>query len=170
MSPKKPPVPSHPKLRGEWAELQFMARCAGLGFRIAKPISDCYRWDLIVEHDLGFHRVQVKSTTVRQRSGYVCIYHSSADFKVYTPDDVDFLAAYIVPEDVWFIIPASVIHTQNLILDPSGDNPRHKYGPYREAWHLLREPGRFNINACADVAWVDPGTVEQALGPAEVGP
>jgi len=160
----KCPIPSHPKLRGEWAELQFTARAAAQGFRIARPISDCYRWDLIVEHDLGFHRVQVKSTMVKHKNGYVCVCHSSAKFRVYTPDDLDFLAAYVIPEDVWYIIPWQVVTTQNIVVDPS-ERYGDRYHEYREAWHLLRQPGRFNINACADVAWIEHNEVALTTNP-----
>ena len=163
--------PSHPKLRGEWAELQFMARAAALGFRIAKPISDCYRWDLIVEHHLGFHRVQVKSTIVRDGDSYRCVYYSSAKYHDYSPDDFDFLAAYIIPEDVWYIIPSSAISTSSITLDPAGHHPSNKYAPYREAWDLLRQPGRFDIKACADVEWIRPPSpsviLNEGAGPSE---
>ena len=49
-----------------------------------------------------------------------------------------------------------VIATSTVTLDPRGHHRDNKYAPYREAWHLPRQPGRFNINACADVTWVDP--------------
>ncbi len=146
----KSKYPSHPKLRGEWAELEFMARAAALGFRIAKPISDCYRWDLIVEHELGFHRVQVKSTMVEENGSYRCVYYSSAKYHDYTPDDFDFLAAYVIPEDAWYIIPSKEIERSSITLDPRGRHPGNKYAKYKEAWGLLKGPGRFDIKACAD--------------------
>ncbi|HVP41788.1 MAG TPA: group I intron-associated PD-(D/E)XK endonuclease [Terriglobales bacterium] len=161
-SPSSREIPSHPKLRGEWAELQFMARAAAQGFRIAKPISDCYRWDLIVEHELGFHRVQVKSTTVKENGSYRCVYFSSAKYHDYSPEDFDFLAAYVVPEDVWYIIPSKEIETSSVTLDVAGRHPGNKYAKYKEAWHLLKRPGRFDIQACADVEYQVPSTQYQA--------
>ncbi len=162
---RKRSIPGHPKLRGEWAELQFMARAAGMGFRIARPISDCYRWDLIVEHEMGFHRVQVKSTIVEEHGSYRCVYYSSAKYHDYTPEDFDFLAAYVVPEDVWYIIPSKEIETSSIALDPRGRHPGNKYARYREAWELLKGPGRFNIQACADVRWMED-EVEPGFSPA----
>jgi hypothetical protein len=41
----------HPKLRGEWAELRFMARAAEHGLCIAKPWGDMARYDFAVEHN-----------------------------------------------------------------------------------------------------------------------
>src|SRR2546423_10400572 len=53
----------HPKKRGEWVELQFMARAAHHGLTVSKPWGDTARYDFIVEHRGRFQRVQVKSTT-----------------------------------------------------------------------------------------------------------
>ncbi len=152
----KPSFPT-PKLRGEWVELQFMARAAGMGFRIAKPLGDSYRWDIVVEHEFGFHRVQVKSTSQRVDNGYICGSHSSKD-RIYTADQIDFLAVYVIPEDVWYIIPISALSgTYHAYLNPHPRRVPGKFEKYREAWDLLRQPGRFDIQACADVHWVDSG-------------
>ena len=52
----------HPKRRGEWAELRFMACAAENGLRVTKPWGDCSSYDFAVEHNGHFLRVQVKST------------------------------------------------------------------------------------------------------------
>jgi len=55
----------------------------------------------------------------------------------YVGDPFDFVAAYLIPEDVWYIIPAGKFEGQGSI----GLYPRlkkSKYGRYKEAWHLLR--------------------------------
>jgi len=56
---------------------------------------------------------------------------------------VDFFAAYIVPEDVWYIIPAAVVlktKSCDLMLCPVKPLRRNRYWyeRYREAWKLLR--------------------------------
>jgi len=60
------------KQRGEWVELQFMARAARLGFAISKPWGDTQAYDVGIEHGPNFLRVQVKSTTYRMGAGYLC--------------------------------------------------------------------------------------------------
>ena len=59
--------------------------------------------------------------------------------RLYMPDEFDYLAVYIIPRDVWDIIPSAEIcrHTAHAIqlLDPR--RGRGKYRPYLEAWHLL---------------------------------
>ena len=52
----------HPKLRGEWAELRSMARAAEHGLVVSKPFGDTASYDIAVEHQGKFLRVQVKST------------------------------------------------------------------------------------------------------------
>jgi hypothetical protein len=39
---------SHAKRRGEWAELQFMAKAAKLGLEVSAPWSELTRYDLVI--------------------------------------------------------------------------------------------------------------------------
>jgi hypothetical protein len=63
--------------------------------------------------------VQVKSTTSKVDESYD--YHlSTGRQKPYTKNEIDFIAAYIVPKDVWYIIPIEVAgkRTSGVILSP----------------------------------------------------
>jgi hypothetical protein len=131
----------HSKRRGEWAELQFMAKAAKLGLALSKPWGDLSRYDVVIETSGHFVSVQIKSTICRMPQGcYRCSVQPGRNGKPYQPGEFDFLAAYVVAEDVWYIIPAGVvIHGNNssgIRLYPS--DPNSKYAPYKEAWHLLR--------------------------------
>ena len=53
-------------------------------------------------------RVQVKSTPARKRTGYLC-HLRSAPQRPYTLANVDFFAGYVIPQDVWYLIPAQVV-------------------------------------------------------------
>jgi len=48
------------------------------------------------------------------------------------------VAAYVVLEDVWYIIPAKLIRGKKSI-SLCTDGAEAKYEEYREAWDLLRE-------------------------------
>jgi ketosteroid isomerase-like protein len=50
----------------------------------------------------------------------------------------DFLAAYVIPEDVWYIIPAKKLAGRGYVTLCS-DSEGANFEEYREAWHLLRE-------------------------------
>src|SRR5512140_3116204 len=97
----------HPKRRGEWVELQFMARASAHGLIVSKPWGDSARYDFGVEHRGRFLRVQVKSTTNSHKSGYLCACHGWNRDRPYTRKEIDFMAVFVIPEDVWYIIPVS---------------------------------------------------------------
>jgi hypothetical protein len=131
------------KERGEWVELQFMARALRKRFRVSKPWGDSSAYDVGVEHGRRFLRVQVKSTSYRLANGYLCGFRPNQRRKRYARRKVDFFAAYIVPEDVWYILPASVVlktKSSDLMLCPVQPMRRncYRYEAYREAWKLLR--------------------------------
>ena len=55
----------------------------------------------------------------------------------YGANQIDFVAAYIIPLDIWYIIPAHAFQRQcHVHLSPHLKTS--KFEPYREAWHLLR--------------------------------
>lgn len=132
---------THFKQQGEWAELLFMARAAEQGLAIARPWGDSASYDVAIvsankpgqRPDLL--RVQVKSTQCQRRDGYKC--HVDSNGTPYRPDQLDFIAAYIITVAVWFIIPIHATHGQSeVFLTPR--HPNSKYAEYEEAWHLLR--------------------------------
>jgi hypothetical protein len=124
------------KLRGEWAEARFLACAAQHGFNVSKPWGECLRYDFAVELNGHFLRVQVKSTICRNDRYYICSFRTVS--RPYTEDEVDFFVVYVIPEDLWYILPAAdVIRIKgNLLLAPHRNH--HKYERYREAWELLR--------------------------------
>jgi PD-(D/E)XK endonuclease len=132
------------KERGEWVELQFMVRALRKHFRVLKPWGDSSPYDVAVENGRQFFRVQVKSTSYRVANGYLCGFKPNQTHKSrYTTRKVDFFAALIIPEDVWYILPASVVlktKSSYLMLCPvrQPESYRFHYEHYREAWKLLR--------------------------------
>ena len=103
----------HPKLRGEWAELCFMVRAAEHGLQVSKPWGETAHYDFAVEHDGHFVRVQVKSTMFKDRGGYSCSVRGCRG--PYEGDPFDFVAAYLILENLWYIIPAEMIRGQGSI-------------------------------------------------------
>ena len=124
----------HHKARGEWAELRFMTRATEQGLRVTKPWGDNTPYDLAVETNGRFLRVQVKCTHFRRGRSYKC--HLDSNGHAYTAAQIDFIAAYVIPTDTWYILPIQATnHQPDILLTP--DNPRSKYEKYKEAWHLL---------------------------------
>lgn len=138
--PRRITLPRDYKARGEWVELLFMTEAARRGLKVAKPYGDSSRTDVIVESLSSLARVQVKSTANRApgcEASYLCPYSwgtRSRNPRGYSPNDFDFLAVYIIPEDAWFIIPSREVRTTALCLSTNKPGP---YDRFREAWHLL---------------------------------
>jgi hypothetical protein len=132
------------KERGEWVELVFMARAVRLGFKITKPWGDSAAYDVGVEAGERTLRVQVKSTDCRVGCGYLCGFKPNHNSEPYTTEKIDFFGAYVIPEDAWYVIPASVVlrvKSLNLSLCPVEKRKygkRYRHEEYREAWELLR--------------------------------
>lgn len=130
------------KRRGEWVELLFMTVASGLGFNVAKPWGEPPRYDVVVELNGRFLRVQVKSTEMWLGTCYLCQLYRFGRPN-YTTRQVDYFAIYVVPEDVWYIFPArSLAGKRTIALTPHLKG--HKYERYKENWGLLkrRHPSR----------------------------
>jgi PD-(D/E)XK endonuclease len=132
------------KRRGEAAEAAFLARATHLGFSVCIPWGDSNRYDSAVELDLGFLRVQVKSATGYAENRYR-VKTTGASGKVYTSKEIDFFVAYVVPENLWYIIPIQAIgHRKGIRFYPTTRRPsKAMFEKYREAWCLL--DSRLNV-------------------------
>jgi hypothetical protein len=131
------------KRRGEWVELKFMAEAVSRGFSVSRPWGDSDAYDVGIGLGPIFLRVQVKSTTSRRCSGYICQFRHAGRKCGYRLEEVDLFAAYVIPENVWYLIPAAVVlrptHKTGVILCPLKQAKwyRYRYERYREAWGLL---------------------------------
>jgi hypothetical protein len=131
------------KERGEWVEMRFMAEAMGKGFRVLKPWGDSAEYDIGVEWRERILRVQVKSTDFKMQYGFLCTFKASPGVR-YHLKHVEFFAAYIIPADAWYILPARLLLGSDrkgaLVLCP--ENPRsperYQYEGFREAWRLMK--------------------------------
>jgi len=126
------------KWAGEQAEAVFLNKATSLGLSVSKPWGDSERYDLIVGSGSRLSRVQVKSTQYeyQDKSRYGICNHRHGTF--YTEEEIDFLAVYIVPLNIWYIIPVKAcLNHRNLRFYPCSTNSRGRYEKYREAWWRL---------------------------------
>ena len=131
------------KYRGELAELAFMRKAANLGFRVAKPWGESDRYDVVVRVGRTFWRVQVKSvlgTAVSRRHYRITTTGGNSDRgrTPYSRDEIDFLVAYIFPEDIWYVFPAHVIENHTCVCVAPGSK-KSRLEQYREAWKLMND-------------------------------
>ena len=137
-----------PKLQGELIELAFLHKAVSLGFAVAKPYGDSERYDFIVDYrdniDRKLLRVQVKSTAVLHQGSYrvLCSHCSTWRHRIaYSTRQIDFLVAYIMPENAWYVFPVAVIGVRTCIkLFTQHRKTRSRFEEFREAWHLMSDP------------------------------
>lgn len=88
-------------------------------------------------------RVQVKSSTQLVEGLFRINSGRRLNGRVvpYTLAEIDFIVAYIIPEDSWFILPlAHILGQVTLMFRPIHSPIPGVYDEYREAWHMLNEP------------------------------
>jgi len=127
------------KRRGEAAEAALLARATYLGFSVCIPWGDSERYDSVLGRGRSLlRRVQVKSASRYADTRYR-VRTTGSSYTVYTAAEIDFLVAYIVPEDLWYIIPVEAIgHRKGIRFYPHTRHPSRAYFErYREAWCLL---------------------------------
>jgi hypothetical protein len=141
------------KRRGEISELAFDLAAARQGFGISRPYGDSERYDVILDPPRSASaddrirprlvRVQVKSTAHMLHGMHqVAVKRTikAGGYAAYKLSEIDFIAAYIIPEDSWFIFPlAHILGLTALLLKPKCLRWRHAYDRYRAAWQLLCE-------------------------------
>jgi len=123
------------KRRGELAELEFLLKASSLGFAVSKPYGDSDRYDFIVDSGRRLLRVQVKSASVL-KEGVYCISCQRCCNGVaipYKADEIDYLAAYVFPEDAWFVIPVETfVERTSMHLFPE------ERGEFGDLWAVQR--------------------------------
>jgi hypothetical protein len=147
---------------GEITQLAFALKAARLRFGVSHPYGDSERYDVILDcHRAHLFqsapnatflddrarprliRIQVKATTQLVDGLYRVNAHRRIHGRAvsYTLSEIDFIAAYVIPEDSWFIFPLPhILGLTSLLLSPKNRHKPHPNNPYREAWHLLRQP------------------------------
>ncbi|HZQ68027.1 MAG TPA: group I intron-associated PD-(D/E)XK endonuclease [Terriglobales bacterium] len=171
-TPTKPPR-KHPntKRTGELAEAAFVVKAASLGFAVSKPWGDSERYDFILDAGHRTWRVQIKCTESTNAGGYQ-VQSTYTDRKRkghYTADDIDVLVAYILPLDLWYVVPAHALPASaSLRFYPGGNCTRPRFEQYREAWDLFRhkQPPKATRRQQPEIAEPENTEAEAVLDPA----
>jgi len=133
------------KRRGSQYEAAFVTQALKRGLDILEPYGDYMPYDVMVQNADGrIQRVQVKgtSTRIKGKPGYkVIAAHGNTTKVPINPDEVDVLAAYIEPEDCWYLIPLRKIDGGvSVYLNPNS-KVNAKYEVWKEAWNVFHNGG-----------------------------
>ena len=99
---------------------------------------DSSAYDVGIDVNGRLLRVQTKSTTFRRGATFTCNLVGPGG-RAYREGTVDYFAVYLIPVDVWYILPFEKTRKTSVSLQFTPGKAGHKYEAYREAWHFLRE-------------------------------
>jgi|CZKK01.1.fsa_nt_gi hypothetical protein len=170
MSQRRPSQSAHPnrpntKLTGERSEAAFLYQASQRRFAISQPWGDSERYDFILDNRpqplVHLIRIQIKCTDSLRADAYEtrATYTSGNRRVVYTKRDIDFIAAHVVPLNIWYILPVEVCTPQPMLrFYPHRNARKMRLEKYREAWHLLDPP--LTIHASIDPDYPEEGYPE----------
>ena len=133
------------KRRGSQYEAAFVTQALKRGLDILEPYGDYMPYDVMVQNADGrIQRVQVKGTgtRIKGKPGYkVIAAHGNTTKVPLNPDEVDVLAAYVEPEDVWYLIPVvKLTGNVSVYLNPN-TKLNGRYEVWKEAWNVFQNGG-----------------------------
>jgi len=142
MKPAKVAPQLTAKRRGEVGEAAFLLKATSMGFSVAKPWGDTDRFDFLVQAGSQCWRVQVKCAySSSHNGGYNFQARGNVEKVAYSPEEIDFLVGYVVPEDVWYVVPVeAVVGIKGGRFFPSSKRRMSRFEKYREAWCLMACP------------------------------
>ena len=133
------------KRRGSQYEAAFATQALKRGLDILAPYGDYMPYDVMVQNGDGrILRVQVKGTgnQIKNKPGYKVIAATGNATKTpINPDEVDVLAAYVEPEDTWYVIPVVKLKGNvSVYLNPNTKR-NGRYEVWKEAWNVFQNGG-----------------------------
>jgi len=120
--------------KGDVSEAYATAKFKEMGVPVLEPVSDNQPYDLVIEKDNKFQKVQVKTghisdEAVKFRCNRIHTNGSGHERKEYSKDDVDLFAIYVIETSNIYIVPFSEANKNDnkLWLNKSRGNSRSKY-------------------------------------------
>jgi hypothetical protein len=120
---------------GAIAESKFVTECLERNFEPHLPTTPM-PWDFIVTCPAGILKVQIKSTNHKSTSNtYAVNCNSQNNFMC---DTIDVVGCYVMPENIWWMIPRKEIKGLGLKLNILPES-KSKHKKYQENWSIFYE-------------------------------
>ncbi len=154
------------KRQGEYAEMKFQVEGFEHGLALSKPFGESMPYDYIADNGKRLLKIQIKSVSAHRQRAYKVGLHAASKLRWrvpgkrvqarrhwiypiamhqghrvrgYQPSEIDFVAALVIPEEVWYIIPVRAIKGRVVIcVFPNNPDSKGMFERYKEAWHLLQ--------------------------------
>ena len=121
---------------GEAVEAAFLAKATMLGFPVLKPWGDSRPYDF-ARGEWEKVVAGAGESVRRGHRGTRCNARASGSGELYTLDDIDYLAAYVVKKNLWYVVPADAFVPRATVHFNYGPRSQGMFEIYREAWCLL---------------------------------
>ena len=136
---------SNAKRRGSQYEAAFIVESLRRELDVLESYGDYMPYDLVVQNKDGrFFRVQVKGTNsrIKNKPGYKILAAGGNVMKVaLRPEEVDVLAAYVEPDDCWYLVPVIKLKgNMSVYLNPN-TKLNGRYEVWKEAWSVFQNGG-----------------------------
>ncbi len=135
------------KLKSDVAESAVVTELLRRGFRVLKPVGDRLPYDLAIDLNGDFVRIQVKSAWLNHKTNAygVDVRRTKTNRRRmlrvrYSKEDFDFAILYVEPLHVFYIVPFTVFSTYGStisLIETDKRQRKPKSVEYRERWELL---------------------------------
>lgn len=123
---------------GAIGEAAFIVEALKRGIETCIPYEQISPYDVLVKTKSGWKRVQVKTCdSMHKCGGYKVTCSKRGDKVRYTRKDTDLVAAYIIPEDTFYIVPIKEVRSTTLVVYPHKEDTGI-YETYKDDWQLLK--------------------------------
>lgn len=137
------------KLKGDISETAVIAKCTRLGFGVSVPVGDRFTYDLIVDNGLRLIKIQVKSIYLASNGSLKCAgarrtltNRTTTKYKTYDKGDFDYVVAYYMDTNDFYIIPEDVFltSTSQFTIEPSGTQRKLKIDTslFKNNWSIIK--------------------------------
>ena len=118
----------------------FITECIKRNIQINQPINDIFGYDFVIKTPMGYKSIQVKTTLKADmrypdKPSYKIQVRKGANSEAYKRSDFDYLAAYIISLDIWYIIPFKELNKTTIRVNP--ESSKCKYAPYKMRFDLI---------------------------------
>jgi hypothetical protein len=126
--------------QGIFAEFAFATKCLKHNIEIAKPLIDVHGYDYLINVNDNWLKIQVKSTSkpdtrYNKETSFKIQCRKGATSTAYNENDFHFCAAYIIPFDLFYIIPISELNKTTIRINTESE--KCKFNKYKDNFRLL---------------------------------
>ena len=117
------------RVKGELTELKCQLFCLEKGYVISKPILDNARYDMVVDYNGKFYRIQIKTSRWMSEEHEGFVFNCKSQHSVaggnkimkYSPDEIDFFMTEF--ENEYYLIPCDKARSEmKLRFKPTKNN------------------------------------------------